>query len=136
MSTLISKILVVADGSPVSEQALIEAIHIAKIFNSTVIAIHPMQRQDPVQVKAGKEVIDRYEGMVKGAGLAFEWLFVEDQPGPAAVKVAERRGVDLIVVGSLGEKGIKRKLIPSTVEYIVKNAGCDVYVVKSKGPLF
>lgn len=133
---MISKILVIADGSPVSEQALIEAIHIAKIFNSTIICIHPMPRQDPIQVKAGKEIIERFESLVKGAGLPFEWLFVEDQPGPAAVKVAERRGADLIVVGSLGEKGIKRKLIPSTVEHIVKNAGCDVYVVKKKEPLF
>lgn len=133
---MISRILVVADGSPVSEQALIEAIHIAKIFNSTIICIHPMPRQDPVQLKAGKEIIERYEGMVRGAGLNFEWLFVEDQPGPAAVKAAERRGVDLVVVGSLGEKGLKRKLLPSAVEYIVKNAGCDVYVVKKKEPLF
>ncbi|MBC7128012.1 MAG: universal stress protein [Candidatus Methanosuratus sp.] len=133
---MISRILVIADGSPVSEQALIEAIHIAKIFNSTIICIHPMPRQDPVQVKAGKEIIERYEGMVKGAGLNFEWLFVEDKPGPAAVKVAERRGVDLIVVGSLGERGIKRTLIPSAVEHIVKNSGCDVYVVKKKEPLF
>ncbi|MDI9644908.1 MAG: universal stress protein [Candidatus Verstraetearchaeota archaeon] len=133
---MISKILVIADGSAVSEQALIEAIHIGKIFNSTIICIHPMPRHDAVQVKAGKEIIDRYEAMVRGAGLAFEWLFVEDQPGPAAVKVAERRGVDLIVVGSLGEKGIKRKLIPSAPEYIVKNAGCDVYVVKKREPLF
>jgi len=133
---LILKILVIADGSPLSEQALIEAIHIAKLFNSTIICIHPMPRQDHIQVEAGKEVIERYERLVKGAGLQFEWLFVEDPPGPAAVKVAERRGADLIVVGSLGEKGIKRRLTQSTVEYIVKNAGCDVYVVKKKEPLF
>lgn len=133
---MISRILVVADDSPVSEQALIEAIHIAKIFNSTIICIHPIPKHDPVQIKAGREIIQRYEGIVRGAGLNFEWLFVEDQPGPAAVKVAERRGVDLIVVGSLGEKGLKRKLLPSAVEYIVKNSGCDVYVVKREGPLF
>jgi len=133
---LIHLILVLVDSSPISEQALIEAINIGRIYRSKITCVHPIPRHDELLLKVGHDIIKRAEEIVRSTGLEFEWRIVEDQPGPAMVKVASRLKADLAVVGSLGEQGIARHLLPSIAEHVVKNAPCDVLVVKRDRPVF
>ncbi|HRR54650.1 MAG TPA: universal stress protein [Candidatus Methanomethylicus sp.] len=133
---MIHRILVLLDSSSVSEEALMEAMKIGKIYQSTIICIHPVARHDPLQVKAGQDLVARAEGFVKSAGLGFDFRIVEDDPGPAVVKAASRLDADLIVMGSLGEEGLKRQVVSSAVDYVVRKAPCDVLVVKSDRPVF
>jgi len=133
---LIQEILVLIDSSSISEQALLEAINIAKIYNSRIACIHPVPRHDDILINEGKRIIKRAEELVRSAGLEFDWRIVEDNPGSALVKAAMRLNADLIVVGSLGEEGLKRRLVSSTAEYVVKNAPCDVLIVKRKTTIF
>jgi len=113
-----------------------EAMKIGKIYQSTIICIHPVARHDPLQVKAGQDLVARAEGFVKSAGLGFDFRIVEDDPGPAVVKAASRLDADLVVMGSLGEEGLKRQVVSSAVDYVVRKAPCDVLVVKSDRPVF
>ncbi|HRU81548.1 MAG TPA: universal stress protein [Candidatus Methanomethylicus sp.] len=133
---MIHRILVLLDSSSVSEEALMEAMKIGKIYQSTIICIHPVARHDPLQVKAGQDLVARAEGFVKSAGLGFDFRIVEDDPGPAVVKAASRLDADLVVMGSLGEEGLKRHVVSSAVDYVVRKAPCDVLVVKSDRPVF
>ena len=51
--------------------------------------------------------------------------------GAVLVIEAERMGCALIVVGTRGKTGIKRTLLGSVASYVVQNAHCDVYDVRS-----
>jgi nucleotide-binding universal stress UspA family protein len=84
----------------------------------------------------GQRLIKKAEEFVRSAGLDFDWRIVEDNPGSAVVKAAIRLNADLIVLGSLGEEGIKRRLVPSVADYVVKNAPCDVLIVKRRRTIF
>lgn len=50
--------------------------------------------------------------------------------GPMVVWVAEQIGADVIVVGSHGRSALKRMLIGSVSEHIVRHAPCTVLVVR------
>jgi nucleotide-binding universal stress UspA family protein len=45
-------------------------------------------------------------------------------------RVAEELGVDVIVVGSHGRKGLERLFLGSTSEHVVRHAPCPVLVVR------
>jgi nucleotide-binding universal stress UspA family protein len=87
-------------------------------------------------VKAGQDLVARAEGLVRSAGLGFDFRIVEDDPGPAVVKAASRLDADLVVMGSLGEEGLKRQVVSSSADYVVRKAPCDVLVVKSDRSVF
>ena len=48
--------------------------------------------------------------------------------------IAEELGVDVIVVGSHGRKGVSRLFLGSTSEHVVRNAPCPVLVVREQPP--
>jgi len=48
--------------------------------------------------------------------------------------VAAELGVDVIVVGSHGRRGISRLFLGSTSEHVVRNAPCPVLVVREEPP--
>jgi nucleotide-binding universal stress UspA family protein len=50
----------------------------------------------------------------------------------AIVEFARDRGADLIVIGTHGRTGLRRLLIGSVAELVVRNASCSVLVVRGK----
>jgi nucleotide-binding universal stress UspA family protein len=51
--------------------------------------------------------------------------------GPTLCDVAERLGVDIVVVGSRGHGAIRRALLGSVSTHVVNNAPCPVLVVRA-----
>lgn len=51
-------------------------------------------------------------------------------PGPIICEYAERIRADLIVIGSHGRTGLKRMLMGSVAEVVVRHAPCSVVVVR------
>lgn len=60
----------------------------------------------------------------------YEHQLVAGDPAAAIVALAERQGVDLIVMGSHGRKGIPRLLLGSVAELVVRKANCPVLTCK------
>ena len=54
------------------------------------------------------------------------------KPVPEILRLAEEVGADLIVVGSHGHLGLRRLLLGSTSERVVREAGCPVMVARGK----
>ena len=50
--------------------------------------------------------------------------------GSAIVRVTERGGADLIVIGALGRSMVEEALVGSISRYVVGHAPCPVLVVK------
>lgn len=57
-----------------------------------------------------------------------ETRIVRGAPGPALVGLADELGADAIVIGTRGRGGIKRALLGSVSDHVVRNAGCPVVV--------
>jgi nucleotide-binding universal stress UspA family protein len=72
------------------------------------------------------------EKTARDAGLQVEPTLLEGHPAEEIVNFAEKNGVDLIIVGSLGKSGIERFLIGSVSENVFRNAKGPVLVIRGR----
>ena len=57
---------------------------------------------------------------------------LEGRPGPALCSFAEEVAADVIVLGTRGRGRIRRALLGSVADYVVRNAACPVLVTGEK----
>jgi nucleotide-binding universal stress UspA family protein len=57
-----------------------------------------------------------------------ELLVIDGEPGPALCHLAAEVGASGLIVGTRGRGGLKRALLGSVSDYIVRNAPCSVIV--------
>jgi nucleotide-binding universal stress UspA family protein len=81
-------------------------------------------------VKEASTVAERAADAVRGTGLSVEPAVREGDPRTEIVLEADKWGADLIVLGSHGRTGMKRWLMGSVAEYVVRHAPCSVEVVR------
>ena len=58
----------------------------------------------------------------------------DGEPYAEILRVAEDDGCDLIVMGTHGRKGLRRLLMGSVAEQVVRQASCPVMTVKTPFP--
>jgi nucleotide-binding universal stress UspA family protein len=68
------------------------------------------------------------------SGSSLELSVIEGEPGPALCQFATDIDATTIVVGSRGLGRIKRALLGSVSDYVVRNAPCAVVVTRSPDP--
>jgi len=141
----IHKILVPVDFSEHSQRALDEAIGLAKAFGAELHLLHcyPLHVTaiDPYGITV-PEAYDRQLREAAGQRLS-EWrtkaraqnLIVEQHitagsPFTEISALAEKLGVDLIVMGTHGLSGLKHVLMGSVTERTIRIAPCPVLTVK------
>lgn len=135
-------VLIAVDSSPESELVLSKGLQLAKPWGAKISVIHAMEL--PVAMVGEMALVDTYFNAeeyakliketlvekIKKAGLALEALHIE--AGLPAMKVtayAEQHGVDLIVTGSHGKRGLSL-LLGSVASGILHKAKCDVFVCR------
>ena len=130
-------ILVPLDFSPFSDAALEEAMRLASKFEATVHLLHVFTLQN--QPESGSLEAERAEersqldaaaSKFRASGHTAETVWREGDPGPQVILAATQTHADLIVLGSSGRSGWKRLLLGSVAEYVVRNATCNVLVVR------
>ena len=62
----------------------------------------------------------------------YDSFMPEDKPSRGIVKIAEDWGADLIVMGTQGKSGLKRLILGSTAENIIRLSPVPILVVPSK----
>jgi len=62
--------------------------------------------------------------------IIFEIKIVHGDPVDELLVFAEREHIDVIVIGSTGKGFIKRKVLGSVSDKVVRNAKCSVYVIR------
>jgi nucleotide-binding universal stress UspA family protein len=60
-----------------------------------------------------------------------ETRVIEGSPGAALCALAEEVSADAIVLGSRGRSGIRRALLGSVSDYVVRNAPCAVVIARA-----
>lgn len=65
------------------------------------------------------------------AGIAIEHRLEYGDPAAVILEVAQETGADLIVMGTHGRTGLRRLLMGSVAERVVRKASCPVLTVRS-----
>ncbi len=139
------KILIAVDDDPIANQAAHTGVELARSLHAQVALIHVIDPPLGVGADAGmvgEDIIRqaRQEGARVMADFRARLIlepgalqFVpEGPPGSEIVEAARQWQADLIVIGSHGRRGIRRALIGSVAEAVVRQGPCSVLVVHSK----
>lgn len=138
------KILIPTDGSETAQHAIEHGIKLAKALDSRVIGLYIVdisafvglhaegiwQNMKELLKEEGNKTLSAFENSAKKAKVKYEAILREGVPSEDIVKVAEERGVDLIVMGTHGRSGLDRFLLGSVTEKVVRSASCPVMVVR------
>jgi universal stress protein A len=144
-----TKILVPTDFSEYSDKAMRQALDIAKQYGAKVYLVHVIQdevRQCVVDYCLTDEMIKQVEDQMLQTAQANIQKQVEKFPQSKEVEVftevkkgiayeailkeEEEKGVDLIVIASLGRTGLSRYLIGSVARNVLKGAKSPVLLTK------
>ena len=77
--------------------------------------------------RAAKQVIDRTVAALD-LGDDVEVMAIVGRPGPAICDLATALGATAIVIGTSGRSGLRRAMIGSTSDHVVRHAPCPVVV--------
>lgn len=137
------RILVPVDGSEFSDRATMRAIELSKLFKGTLCFLNvvevPLELfEGPGEIAqvieslklSGEEIVRKLKRKAKEEGLDAESLVVEGIIEEEILRIAEEKECDLIVMGSHGKTGIKRLLMGSVTEGVIKMGNLPVLVVK------
>jgi len=135
-------ILIALDGRPESEQALKQAIALARNTGASLTGISVIEKLPAYAASVGEveEVKNEIEEnltkihnnaiKVAGAvGLTMKTVIKAGKAAPVIIRYAEENGVDLIVVGAEGGRGLG-----GTADKVTENSTCSVLVARVSLP--
>ena len=147
MSIFPTKILLATDGSREADLAATTAADLAKGTDSELHVVHvgpfmPMlfstMEEEPARMaREARKTLDDAVGRLEAAG--DEVARAHLKVGGASeeiVALAEELGAGLIVMGNRGRGGIKRALMGSVSDSVVRHAHCPVMVVREDPIVF
>lgn len=137
------RILVPYDFSPTSDAALHLAVDLHKSLGGTIKLLHLINTPLMAVSVAGEVPLppptERDFSQVEGELRAVVARSVPDAEiqvtltadlGVGVVEAAEKFGATMIVIGTHGRGGIKRLLLGSVAEHVVRSASCPVMTVR------
>jgi nucleotide-binding universal stress UspA family protein len=132
-------ILFLTDFTEASEAAFAYALGLARHYHAQLYPAHacnpviPAETSTPQFMEAVVENSRRQlESLAKqttGDGVPVVPLFTEGLIETAFPKWIDQHGIDLVIVGTHGRRGLQRFLMGSTAEFIFRNAACPVLTV-------
>jgi nucleotide-binding universal stress UspA family protein len=146
---MFKQILVPVDGSAASARGLEEAIEIAKASGATLHLAHVVDefviaaskapaawRELSEAIRAsGEKVLADAEARVRESGVPVTSELLKATDGGAAgaiVRQARNLGVDLIVMGTHGRRGLRRLTLGSDAELVLRSSPVPVLMVRDR----
>ncbi|HEV8131019.1 MAG TPA: universal stress protein [Acidobacteriota bacterium] len=141
----LNTIVVATDFSEASLIAAETAFRLALESHAVVYLLHVVEYPVPTDPFVGvvvpslgqlySEEMERLQSLIphnlKGR-LIIKWVVLAGSPAKMIARFADQEDADLIVVGTHGRKGLSRMLMGSTAESLLREAPCQVLVVKQK----
>jgi nucleotide-binding universal stress UspA family protein len=146
-----SKILVAVDGSKASAKGLREAVRLAKAQGARLVILHVVDEYPafaamdammagapgadlvPALREGGKRILAKAKKIADDAGVRATAVLREMLSGAAAdpiVREARKQRADLIVLGTHGRRGVRRLVLGSDAEQVVRTAATPVLLVR------
>jgi nucleotide-binding universal stress UspA family protein len=148
------KILVPLDGSPLAEEAMETAMAVAKANQAQVLllrSIQPVYTMAPVvageyewiwpeyaREDSRREIRDYLNGVKSRydcPDCPVRIIALEGDPASVIVDTADEEKVDLIVMSTHGQTGIRRAVFGSVTERVLHSVSCPVLVTRTKDPI-
>lgn len=147
-------ILVAIDDSQTSRKALDEAIALAKLHGARLEIAHAVDESlvqaftthgavladarqlEGALVSGGQALLDEAVATARAAGLepGRHLLVSADRHADEQIaKVVETAGADLLVVGSHGRRGVRRLLLGSVAENLLRKVTVSMLIVRGHG---
>ncbi|MEO8309596.1 MAG: universal stress protein [Caldimonas sp.] len=142
------RILVPIDGSPTASRGLDEAVELARLSGGSIRLLHVLDQftfltgleigstyaPDVLSLlrEGGEWILGEGKARVAAAGVAFDTLLLEGiavRTAAVVVRQAQEWPADLIVIGSHGRRGVRRLMLGSDAEQIVRTATVPVLLV-------
>jgi nucleotide-binding universal stress UspA family protein len=136
------EILVPTDGSHAAEAAIEQAIGLAEQYGARIHALYVVDVNAYSTIETGTDVVlsslekegtEAVEAIARAAGDAGVDVTTEVVTGTPyrdILEYADERGVDLIVMGTHGRRGLDRYLLGSVTEKVVRSADVPVLTVR------
>jgi len=145
------RILVPTDGSDTADAGLREACKLARDNGAQLRVVHVVDEllsmppelygtafealTDSIR-KAGASLLAHAETVARGLGVKVETELVEAMGTPAGelvIKAAKDWSADLIVCGTHGRRGLRRIVMGSDAEYIVRHTPVPILLIRKDG---
>jgi nucleotide-binding universal stress UspA family protein len=145
---LFSHILVATDFSQDANRALSIAADMARALSAKLTVLHVVQMPTYAFLGGGVYVpspdltadivadAKRWLAAAKDriSGVAVDTVCLEGDPALTVLRWAEEHKPDLIIVGTHGRRGVRRLLLGSVAEHIVRDAHCPAMTVRTQEP--
>lgn len=139
-------ILIAVDGSSEAEWAFNKAVEVAKRNDATLSIINVIDTRSYASVEAydrsiseraasfSNSLLEGYKEAALSRGVNKVETYTEYGSPKSIIpkKIAKKLNVDLIMCGSTGLNAVERFIIGSVSEAIVRQAECDVLVVRTE----
>jgi len=135
------RILIPTDGSTGTAHVAMQAIDLAEQYGSTLYVLNVVDTDvgsmlsDIKETKEeleqqGQRAVERVETMAEIHGVDAETDVVQGDPADQILEYADEIDADAIVAGTHGRSGVKRQLIGSVAERLVRHADCPVMTIR------
>jgi nucleotide-binding universal stress UspA family protein len=142
------RILVAVDGSDAATRGLREALRLAKSDRAELCIFHVVNQfyafaapeaavsvdVVPALREGGKRVLAKARAAAEKQGVKAKTVMRETIGGSAAgaiVREAKKQGAGLIVLGTHGRRGLRRMVLGSDAEEVVRTARVPVLLVRA-----
>lgn len=133
----IQHLLVPLDFSGKSRQALRYAVPVAQKFSAKIHLVHVLDPQNKkeradlprLKQQAVKKINEMAQELLPPK-VRTDNLVLSGKPSEQILAAAKKFGVDLIVITTKGQSGLKRMLIGSTAEIVMRHALCPVMSIR------
>ncbi|RJQ14723.1 MAG: universal stress protein [Nitrospiraceae bacterium] len=138
----LKNILLATDGSDFSEAAMKQAISISKACSSKLHIISVVEVNPEYEALAPKivekaesdtrQLLEWTKECIVKEGIECETIARQgEEPAQFIIEEAEKKKVEMIVMGSHGRKGLKKFLMGSVTQKVLAHTPCSVLVVKA-----
>jgi nucleotide-binding universal stress UspA family protein len=141
---MITTVAVGTDGSATASEAVKAAAEMARRYEAKLVLLSAFSASGAAPrdlsgssreiqwsfspVARLTEQLEQTEEELRRDGLDCNTLLEEGDPAEVLVRLAERCGADVLVIGN---KGMQRRVIGSVPNSVTHKAGCSVFVVKT-----
>lgn len=142
------RILVAVDGSEASRRGLAESLRLAKAQGAELSILHvvpdivrytPVSAAPPADLfarleESGRRVLDAARSSAAQQGVAAQTILAGSggrNVADSIVRQARKRRADLVVLGTHGRRGLRRAVLGSDAEQVLRASQVPVLVVRA-----
>ena len=146
------RIFVPIDGSSAANLGLREALRLARQHGASVCLFHAVEESfvtsagvavmSPDELSkafrdAGREILTKAQALARRWGVRARAVLGDPETGPVAdaiIREAKRCKADLIVMGTHGRRGVRRLVMGSDAEQVLRETTVPVLMVRGATP--